>query len=1273
MSPSLEIPPIVPPFTLTDALNAIDQAESTAGRLRAAADAFQSMGFDRVMISLRDASMNVSMVVSAGSADPRALDEPLPGAVWRRRLTQLERFRLEELYLLEGSDPWVAREFYGTEPSPRGDGQSWLPTDLLLGMLRGADRELLGIVKLALPRDARRPDEQRRCEIASVVRHLAARVAFDALRTLAQRRADRLQRLQEAGAAMARLLDEDEIMRELARQALRATASDGVTIGVPNLDQDLLVTRLHSVRGIERVRGVVRLGEGIIAEVARTGKPVRVGDREADRDRAKAGRTPPLSKADVVGDSGPAASVLAVPLRAGIHLLGVLAVFATSGDVFSAEDEEVLATMASQAATALANARRYAESERERRQTEALADVARAVSESLRLGEVLRLILRHAISLLGVEGACIALRNDDYMHIVAAVGVADVLAGVHLPVASSLLGKAVMDNEMIVSNDFLHDPRSSRAVQRLTQVKRAVLAPLMTAHGTIGSIAVLNREAPFTEDDARVLQRLADHVAVAIVNARLFEEIERATREWKVAFDAIASGMVVLDDAMLVRRCNARAAELCDIGIPDLLGKPFGPTLLGSVTPAAAELMRLVQRSLADGVSVRDVVRDEQRARRYEFVVAPHPDGGCVVTFDDVTAEQRLAERHHRVLETVTDAIVITDPDGRISFANAAANTMFRAASLVDRFVADITAVESMPEVTWRERAAMDGAPQRYECRLLCDDGSQRVVSVSSAPLFEAGHVTGVVACLRDLEPQSARVEPLTPSAAHFEQLIESASDAIFTVDLEGCLTFVNRGFLVAVGRPQHELIGTSYVQLVDARDQVQADGMLARSAAGERDRQAFRYIGAQGALRVGTVTTSPILAHGVVVGTFGVMRDVTDEEIDREVSTQRSRLETAAELLQGVANELNNPLTSLLALTDLGAESLVLAPADREVLNQIATQALRVSSLFRQLLEATTVDPSATHRTDVTQTVRRTIELHGYGRRISGVTVTTALADALPFVAGDGHRLQQVLTNLLRNADEAVAQARAPRNIHITTRLEQDREMIDVSDSGHGIAPADIARVFDPLYTTRAQRGRKGYGLAIARQIVEEQQGVLTVRSTLGQGATFSIALPAIMHEDLPDQGRATIPERVETARAAVLQPTAASSPSAAPSRGSLLVIEDEITLRTAISRYLRRQGYEVDVAESGTEALHLLEQRSYDLALLDLRLKDMPGSDVYRVLEERIPWMADCVLFMTGDLSRPEAAHFIRATHRPVIAKPFLLAELESRVRALIAERTP
>ena len=752
---------VLPPeFSLSAALDSIDRADSAVSRVKVAATAFHDFGFERVVITLRDSSLNAMHVETSGNAaigkDVRHALTPLPGAVWRRRLPAMERYRMDKMFMLDGSDSWVAREFFGAHGNDKGDEESWLENDLIVALLCGAEQEILGIVKLAEPRDGLRPDSRKRSDLCAIIRHLSARLAYDGSREVARKRAARLQRLQEAGAALARTLDEHEIVRELARQAMRATGTDGVTIAAPDLDQDTLTTSLCVVRGKYQTRAVCKLGDGIVAEVARTGRPVRIGDRNADRARRRASLETPISMHDVVGDDGMAASVLAVPMLVNIQLVGVLVVHAVETEVFCAEDEEMLATMASQAATAIANARRYAESEHERRQTEALAEVARAVGESLRLGEVLRLILRHAVALLGAEGANIALRNDDYLHIVAAVGAAEVLAGMHLPIAGSLVGKALLENELVVSNDFAGETVRNRAIERFATVTRMVVVPLIAAGEAIGVISVINREHAFVREDAKVLQRLADHVAVAIVNARLFEEVERATREWKIAFDGIASGIVVVDGNGVVRRCNARAAQLCNMSIPTLLGTRFRESLpMATSTSAPSGVDTMLNRSMQENIAVTDLLSDESRERLFEFSAVPHPDGGCVVTFDDVSALHRLAEQHLRVLETVSEAIVISNLDRVVIFANRAAHQLFRREEMIGEKVSTLVSRHSIEEVERRAGDARNGSTQRYRCRVVRGDGEELDVVVSTAAQFELGEVTGTVACLREISEQN--------------------------------------------------------------------------------------------------------------------------------------------------------------------------------------------------------------------------------------------------------------------------------------------------------------------------------------------------------------------------------------------------------------------------------------------------------------------------------------------------------------------------------------
>lgn len=1255
-------------------LDAIDRAETSGARVQVTAELLYELGFDRVVITLRDASLNPTIVANAGTPDVASLTglglKPLPGAVWRRRLSHLERFRVGDLYLLDGSDQWVAREFFGSDPSPLGDGTAWLSTDLLVAVMRGPKQEVVGTVKLAGARNGRRPTEPQLRDISAVVRHLTARVAYDALEALALQRHERLTLLQEAGASLTRSLDEQEIMRELARQVQRALRCDGVAVLVPDLQNDVLATGLRLLRGIERPRGPVRLGEGLVAEVARTGRPVRVGDREADRAREKAGLAPPLSMYDIVGESGVATSVVAVPIRVGIRLLGVLAVHSTNPDMYTAEDEEMLATMASQAATAIANARRYAESERERRTTEALADVARAVGESLRLGEVLRLILRHAVSLLNVEGAVIALRTGDYLHIVASIGSADVLSGVHLPVSASLIGRAVMSNEFILVNEFGPENALNRSVQHLMRVQRTVIAPFVTGRGTIGAIAILNREKPFDAEDAKVLQRLADQVSVAIVNARLFEEIEKATREWKVAFDSTASGIVVLEESLTVSRCNSRAAELCGLSIPALLGRRFRDAVVGRGDSAEGrQLDAFIARALSEGVPVRETVRDMATGRLFSLLAASHPDGGCVITFDDVTDAERLAEQHRKVLDTVSDAIVITGLDGRINFANPAAQTLFGRPNLVGSFALDLVSPRCDTDVQAEMGAAARGDTRRFDCEVARADGSTRVVQVSSAPLYELQEVTGTVSCLRDVTEQRLNAQARQRSEELYHRLVENATDAIFTVDTAGRFTSVNQGFLKEAGLTREQVLGQHFLALVDPVDRAFAEREMAITLRGERRRLQLRCVGVAGS-RMTMVTTAPLTEDDVVVGALGIVRDITNDEIKRETTLQQARLAAVGQSLGRVANELNNPLTSLLAVAELQLSSPTLNEDDRRAVAQIAEEARRASRIVGQLLDTTGEAPQlggVRAPVDVNTVLRRALDHHGYTLRALEVHVSSDLAPALRLVNGDALQLQQVVSNVIANAEQALSDHRGARHLSVSTTMRGEQVCITVEDSGPGIQPHHLDRLMEPMFTTRGAHGHRGLGLTITHTIVRDHGGSIEVHSQPGQGAQFVVLLPALpasttVEVDAPSSAHSA-PESGTPAEPSVDQ---------GPRTASILLIEDEITLRTAISRFLRSTGYTVEAADNGSAALDLLSTKRFDLILLDLRMKGITGEDVYESMYTTHPEQASKVVFITGDLHSAQASRFIRLTGRPVLAKPFTLSELAAKVAEFVKGQT-
>ncbi|MGQ0647076.1 MAG: GAF domain-containing protein [Gemmatimonadaceae bacterium] len=441
------------------------------------------------------------------------------------------------------------------------------------------------------------------------------------------RRSVELQQLQQMAVALSRTMDEDTILDEVARGSVRALGGTGVIILVADEKVARLVTRRHVTTTGDRPLIPFRTDQGALAGSLLGGAPLLL-----TRDRAEDARAIDETIQTVAGIQ----ALLVVPMVHGRNLIGALVAYSEDRHVFDTDSREFLTTIAISAGTALRSARLYAESERERRQSDAMAEVARAVGESLKVMEVQRLIMRHAMALLRANGASVSVRDGDYLLVEAALGIADVAAGLVIPVQGSLSGDVVRTGAALISNDVAAEQNVYRRNLQLVDVRRAVIVPLRTARGVIGALAVYNREEEFRDEDARILLRLADQVAVAIVNARLFADIQDATREWSSTFDAIGVGMAVVNDEGRVLRCNARARQLVGDGSPlGLVGRPFYQALLGMERPDGDDPLR---RAIEEGVRSRSRCQRAEDIRRFEITAVAHQNGGAVVTFDEIEA-----------------------------------------------------------------------------------------------------------------------------------------------------------------------------------------------------------------------------------------------------------------------------------------------------------------------------------------------------------------------------------------------------------------------------------------------------------------------------------------------------------------------------------------------------------------------------------------------------------------------------------------------------------
>jgi PAS domain S-box-containing protein len=677
---------------------------------------------------------------------------------------------------------------------------------------------------------------------------------------------ERLQRLQEVSAALYRSLDRDDVERELARHVGRMIACTGVVVARSAEPGGATSVVLHWRDGAERdVESAAHVLDAV-AEASRTGLVARTGPENP----------PPGTHARRRPAAAP--SVLAVPLRVGYKLAGVLAVYGDEASAFGSEEEELLGTLGTTAATALVNASLFAESLRDKRQSEALAAVAASLGLSLKLSEVLRLSLKHAAAILGAEGAVVALRRGEFLHVVAAEGTGSAVQGLYVPVADSHTGRAMMEGRTLIMNNVMADGVTYERTRALGPVEKIVAAPLLTPDGPIGVLSVANRAADFTDDDARVLERLAAQVALAVVNARLYEEASDATRELSAAFDAIAGGMAVLDSEGFITRHNARLAGFSGLedGAP-LIGRALYAVLLRESRefdehdPLGAAIIR---REVGRGT-----IRQPWTGKVFDIVASPHPAGGAVVTVDDVTGFHALVERYRLVVESTTDAILITARDGSIEYANDAAAAMLASpGALAGVPLASFVPPSMMKEFEGHVSRALLGEAMRFNGSVMRGDGEERRVSMSLAPIRGGGPVTGLVASLRDVSDEARARNEAAAANARYRNLVEVASDAIYTLDGKGVFTAANLATETLLGIARGALLGRSIVPFIEPAETAGLRAFFTAALVGESQRYECHVVRPDGTRRLVSVSNTPIKRGARVIGVLGVARDVTDD-----------------------------------------------------------------------------------------------------------------------------------------------------------------------------------------------------------------------------------------------------------------------------------------------------------------------------------------------------------------------------------------------------------
>jgi len=558
------------------------------------------------------------------------------------------------------------------------------------------------------------------------------------------------------------------------------------------------------------------------------------------------------------------------------------------------------------------------------------------------------------------------------------------------------------------------------------------------------------------------------------------------------------------------------------------------------------------------------------------------------------------------------------------------------------------------------ERVKRDGHVRGMDVRVRDGAGQEITIAFSASVVTIAG-VPHLFALSRDvtLERQAARereqlAAALRASEERHRFAVRSVPVIQWAIDAGGRFTLFEGKGATTLGFAAGELLGRSIDEVY--RDAPAARDDYRRAAAGESFATLVEIRGATFESHWGPLRDDA----GRIVGVTGIALDVTDRlraERERKETELRlgmvERLAATGQLAAGVAHEINNPLTYLLANLEEAVARLRAAGAEPVVVERLAEAldgAGRVQAIVRDLKVFARAEDEATGSCDAAAVARSAVNLVANEIRHRARLVTRF--ESAPRAAIAERRLAQVLVNLLVNACKAIPEGRAAEHeIGVAVREEGGRVVVEISDTGVGMTPEVRRRIFEPFFTTRPPGEGMGLGLALSHTMVSEAGGELEVESTPGRGATFRLRLLPGTLADRPAPSPAPAP--------------AALGPGEAP-RPRVLIVDDEPLVGRAVARQLG--DFEVETETSAAGALRRLRGGAgWDAIVCDLMMPDTSGMDLHAQVAEEAPQVASRFVFLTGGAFTERARTFLATTLQPVLEKPVDPTELRATVRAV------
>ncbi|MBS1857599.1 MAG: PAS domain S-box protein [Acidobacteria bacterium] len=741
-------------------------------------------------------------------------------------------------------------------------------------------------------------------------------------------------------------------------------------------------------------------------------------------------------------------------------------------------------------------------------------------------------------------------------------------------------------------------------------------APIRGASGQVTGILSIYTDvsaARRAEEAHRARQALAD------------EQLAQLERFYATA----PIGLGFVDTDLRYVRVNERLAQMNGRPAAEHTGKRLDEVAPELATHIEGACRRVFETAEAVGeFEVRAATPALSGASR-DWLISLHPlrqpDGellGATLVLSDITERKQFLERlsrQERLLRLTIDGmpglVSYLDREFRYQFNNRGYEEWYR------RPVGEITGrpIEEMvgPAVFARIRPYLERAFAGEQVTLehrATFAGREREVRATYVPeRGPDGAVRGVIAVVQDITEQKRSEQALRSSEERFRQIVEIAAEGIWITDTEGRTTFVNGRMADLLGCKDEEMIGRSLLEFLDAEEAERGRQLFEARKHGDRGPRELRYRRRDGALIWLDITAAPVRDEDeALTGVLHMCTDVTDRKLSERQMRQTQKLESLGILAGGIAHDFNNLLVGIMGNASLASDTLGEDAPCHAMLEDVIAASERAAQLTRKLLAYAGKDHGTLETVDVARMVRDLTPL--LGSSVPKLVNLSLDLEEVPPVEGDAAQLQQVVMNLVINAAESIPPGQAGSvTVRVSRRglVAADRRRVlipiesaaeeyvevAVTDTGSGMDAATQARIFDPFFTTKFD-GR-GLGLSAVLGIVRSHRGTISLDSGPGQGTTFTVLLP--------------------TTQAAPAGESAAPARSPAAAWGTILVVDDEPSVRGLAQRVLERQGWSVLAAENGQAAVELVKSHPEVRAvLLDLAMPVMSGDAAAKLIRE-------------------------------------------------------